>query len=276
MRGPRAGPRRSTTGRRRRRCVVVLLGGLAAVATILTSCFYRKEILTRWYSLLLKTDDSRLADYLRSGDPSRNAAVWGYLDSLIREFGLPDLETQRAKLTTFDRAVSAMSPGGEDAILRRMLEVAGESAIEKHLEERTASGDSSATRGYQRLRQRFDHVRSIEEGQGDTAPEEVLEAQRRGNEDFLVVAVCLLRNELLRAKAADSLAVAGSERALRCLASELLRACSLATGGTESRILRAELRLALVRAIGRISAQDVSTYDGSEAEGYRLLRRLVQ
>jgi hypothetical protein len=223
-------------------------------------------------------DDSRLADYMRSEDPSKNAAVWGYVDPLIREFGLPDLPTQRLRLTTFDRAVAAisMSKGDEDAILRRMLEVAGDRAIEQHFEERAASDDSASTRGYRRLRQRFDHIRSIGEGQGDAAPEEVLEAQRQGNEDFLVVGVCLLRNESLQAKAADSLAVIGSERSLRCLTSKLLRACSMSDGGTESRILRRRLRLALVTATGKISGEDVSTYDGSEAGGFRILRRLVQ
>ena len=43
-------------------------------------------------------------------------------------------------------------------------------------------------------------------------------------------------------------------------------------GGSEAHIEGHQFRLALVRAIGKISGRDLSNYDVSEAEAYRVVR----
>ena len=256
--------------------IVVLMGALALAVSVV-GWISREEIRNAWYSLLLTMDDSRLVEYSQSEDQAKLAAVHRYHAILIGTFGYPNVETQRERLAAFSEIVPTIPEGNENAALRQMLQVAFSSVVREHLEERSAGfRESPGMLSHSRLIQQFDQFRSIEVADEDDTPGEILDAQWRDDEDLLVVGLFLLSDEVLQSRAADSLAAIGSERSLEDLGRRFLAACSEFTGGHAGEISRKQLRFALVNAIAEISGANLSTYDGSGIQGYRILRLLTR
>lgn len=192
----------------------------------------------------------------------RNVPEGSGEDSFAR-FNLPSLDQQHTRLQKSDQILNQRGDSGEDTVLRELVELAGETAVEDHLRDKAESGRAELRGTYSRLLDRLDVIRSLQEEEARSFFK-ATEASR--NEDALAIGVFLLHSEKLQAQAANSLSRVGTSRSLKCLATRLVQASGFSKGGTEGEVLRKELRVALARAIARIAGLNVSEY-GGDSEG---------
>ena len=187
-------------------------------------------------------------------------------------FAYPYIEKQRVEMEHFSGPMENMVAGGEDDLLRRMVERVPLRYVKIYLEEMNLREAASAElkRSIRFLLARILQLRRLDEA---SAPAFISEACDKNNSDALCVCLFSLPNERLQAFAADSSRTLAQPKSARCLAIRFLQASGLALGGSEAQVTRDRLRKSLLEALASVTKIDISGYDGTEAASMKILQQ---
>ncbi|MFN0198282.1 MAG: hypothetical protein ACKVT0_16160 [Planctomycetaceae bacterium] len=181
---------------------------------------------------------------------------------------------QPIELQRFSDAIVAMHDGGEDQLLRRMVERVPIRFILENLSQ-LQFNETTSVRGRENISKLLARIRHFRELDERTAPALIFQACHREEVDTLCVCIFALGTESLQAFAADALRTLADPKSARCLLIALYKSYGAAGGGSESIANHQRLRLSLAKAFGDVTDIDVSDYDGS-GEDFADMKKILR
>lgn len=189
------------------------------------------------------------------------------------EFAYPPVEVREARIQKYSNEFGQSEPvQNVDSLLRRIVEEVPLRYARTYLGKLAQEHDTSERPNIPILLARMEELQNLNH---DDAPSFVMKAVEDGNVDILCVALLFgLRTQALQTEAAEGLSELKDPKAVRALSIRLCLAASLGVGGTQSQLLRYELREALVDALSKCTSLNFPDYDpASESKTADVLKQ---